>query len=66
MAKEEKPVVVEAIGAASQGGVNSQAIEEAMAQAGLKAMEEGITDPEKIRARKLAARDEIKAKAAAK
>ncbi len=42
-------------------GVTATAIEEAMAKAGLKAMSEGITDPDKIRARKLEAREAVKA-----
>ena len=52
--------IVEAVGSAAPSGVTGSAIEKAMAEAGLAAMAEGITDPDEIRARKLAAREAIK------
>ena len=42
--------------------VTAQQIEKAMADATITAMAEGVTDPEEILKRKLAARDELLAK----
>jgi len=56
--------IVSAVGTVSgAGGVDSnitpKEIEEAMAAAVIKAMNEGITDPDEIRRRQLEARDEV-------
>lgn len=56
-----KPVIAAATGtAAPSGGPSGAMIEQAMAEAGLKAMEEGVTDPNEIRDRKLAARQKLR------
>lgn len=58
-------VIVSAVGTAvSHGeaggaGARSKRIEQAMAAAVAKAQAEGVTDPEEMRARILAARDEV-------
>lgn len=55
--------IVEAVGVAASGRSRAlgQAIESAMSQAVLEAMKEGITDPDAVRAMKLAARARVKA-----
>lgn len=64
MAKKPK-IVAATMAAGGAGGVgralSSKAIEDAMSAATLKAMESGITDPEKILKLKLAARQKVKA-----
>lgn len=56
-----KPVIVAATGVASGGErLNAKAIEQAMIDATNKCAEEGITDPNVIRERKLAARQALK------
>jgi len=52
--------IVNAVGSAAPSGFTGSAIEKAMAEAVLAVMAEGITDPDEIRARKLAAREAIK------
>jgi hypothetical protein len=54
--------VVEAAGHATAGGQRGQAVEQAMHEATEAALEEGVTDPEEIKRRKLAARAEVRAK----
>jgi formaldehyde-activating enzyme involved in methanogenesis len=66
VAETPKPKIVEAAGlATSSGGKRNLGaeIEKAMATASLVALEQGITDPDKVRELKLAAREEVKAKA---
>lgn len=65
MAKKAESRIVEAVGTAAGGGTGgpnaaelSRRVEQAMVDATLKAMEEGITDSDEIRRRKLEARDE--------
>lgn len=65
MAKKAAPKVVAAAmsagGAGSVGAsLSSKAIEQAMSEAVLKAMADGITDPQKILKLKLAARERVK------
>lgn len=57
------PVIVEAVGAASKTTGIGISIQNAMATAGLKAMEEGIIDPEVIKQRKMDARKLVKEEA---
>ena len=58
-------VIVSAVGTAVSHGETGEAgdrnkrIEQAMAAAAAKAQAEGVTDPEEMRARILAARDEV-------
>jgi len=64
MPKDNKPAakIVEATGVAGgtgTPGVSATAIEEAMSKAVLKAMSEGVSDPDEIRDRKLAAREAV-------
>lgn len=72
MAKEAKPTTVAATTGSAGGGGNDLAaidIQNAMDAAATKAGREGITDPDKIRDLKLAARESFKEdarKAAAK
>lgn len=58
------PRIVEAIGHAAGGKSDTsrgRLVEQAMAEATQKALDEGITDPDEIKARKFAARDAIRA-----
>jgi hypothetical protein len=66
MAKKVESRIVEAVGTAAGGGTGgpnavelSRRVEQAMVDATLKAMEEGITDSDEIRKRKLEARDRV-------
>jgi hypothetical protein len=61
MAKKSEKVV-EATGTAAGGneGLSAASIQDAMAQATADAQAEGITDPDEILARKLAARKQVK------
>ena len=67
MTKKVESKIVEAVGTASGYGVAgstnaidlSRRIEQAMVDATLEAMGEGITDPDEIRKRKLEARDRV-------
>jgi hypothetical protein len=66
MAKKAEPRIVEAVGTAAGGGSGgpdaielSRRIEQAMVDATLEAMGEGVTDPDEIRRRKLEARDRV-------
>lgn len=52
--------VVEATGAAAQSGGYGNEIEQAMVEATVQAQAEGVTDPDEIRDRKLAARKAVK------
>lgn len=66
MAKEPKTVIAAASMAGGSsgaigGGISGKAIEQAMADATMKALESGITDPAKILELKLAAREKVKA-----
>ena len=61
----KKPTIVEASGSASSSmaGGNAplaQGIEQAMTEATQQCFDEGITDPEEIKARKLDARQQVK------
>ena len=57
----QKSGIVAAVGVASGGErLNAKAIEQAMVDAAKKCAEEGITDPNVIRERKLAARQALK------
>jgi len=59
---EEEGTVVQAVGTvagAGSGSITPEEIEQAMAAAVLKAMDEGVTDPEEIRRRQLEARDKV-------
>jgi formaldehyde-activating enzyme involved in methanogenesis len=60
--KPVEPVIVEAVGIVARSGVPGlgKVMEEAMAQAVLDAMSEGITDQDEIRARMAAARDKAR------
>lgn len=62
MAKKPEPKTVEAVGTAGAGGAKGlgRRIQEAMDAATIKAMEDGITDPDEIRELKLKARGEAK------
>lgn len=64
MNEEEAPKVAEAVGTAASSveGISAREVEEAMTQAVVDANKEGITDPDKIRDRKLAARQAVKDK----
>lgn len=69
MAKKKKVAkkrIASASGHAGGGGnqVSGNEIEKAMADAGLQAMEDGITDPDEIRELKLAARAALTGKEA--
>jgi len=62
MADENEGTIVQAVGTvagAGSGGITPEEIEQAMAAAVLKAMDEGVTDPEEIRRRQLEARDKV-------
>jgi hypothetical protein len=66
MTKKTESRIVEAVGTAAGGGTGgpsavelSRRVEQAMVDATLKAMEEGITDSDEIRKRKLEARDRV-------
>jgi hypothetical protein len=60
--KKSESRVVEATGTAAGGNesLSASAIQDAMAQATADAQAEGITDPDEILARKLAARKQVK------
>lgn len=64
MHDEPESKIVEAVGAAGAGnrtiGLTAAMVEKAMSEATLAAQAEGITDPDEIRARKLAARQALK------
>jgi hypothetical protein len=55
----DKPTIVEATGAASGSGPGGKEVEKAMAEAIEQAIAEGITDPDEIRERQLAARAKL-------
>lgn len=62
--KDEKTVVAEATGTASSasgGTVVPGDIEKAMAEAAAQAQADGVTDPDEVRERMLAARKAVKA-----
>jgi hypothetical protein len=54
----DKPTIVEATGSAT-AGKGARDIEKAMAEAIEQAIAEGITDPDEIRERQLAARKKV-------
>jgi formaldehyde-activating enzyme involved in methanogenesis len=63
MTKKSDSKIVEAVGSAGNDPadlLNPSAIQEAMAQAAADAQAEGITDPDEIRDRALAAREQVK------
>lgn len=68
MAKKPKVTIVEAAGSSSSS-VNDKplgaAIQDAMTVETAKCFEEGVTDPDEIRERKLAAREKVKVEHAA-
>jgi formaldehyde-activating enzyme involved in methanogenesis len=63
MTKKSDSKIVEAVGSAGNDSadlLNPSAIQEAMAQAAADAQADGITDPDEIRDRVLAAREQVK------
>lgn len=64
MADRHEPIIAAAAGHATGGRAEDgrgKAVEAAMSKAVEDALAEGITDPDEIRRRKLAARDEVRA-----
>lgn len=66
-AKPKGKVVAASMAAGGSGGIGhalgSKAIEQAMSEANLKALADGVTDPAEILKLKLAARERVKAEA---
>jgi hypothetical protein len=55
-----KPKVIQATGTATSGrGERSQSVEQAMVKAAEECFRKGVTDPNKIRAAKIAAREKV-------
>jgi len=56
----DEPKIVEASGTAAGSKVTALGLEKAMADAIQQAIDEGVTDPDEIRKRQLAAREAFK------